>query len=465
MITDFGGAISSTLQNLFNKPVTDEAIEASIKEICTTLIKANVNTKLVQKFRDEIKERIEKEKLEKNVNKTKLVHNAFYSCLVKFLDPETKPYIIEKGRPNVVVFVGLQGCGKTTSICKYANYYKRKGLRVGVVCADTFRAGAFDQIKQNLTKINIPYFGSDDPDPVKVAKEGVMYFRKNDYDLILVDTSGRHSQESALFTEMKDLVSSVKPDNIVFIMDAGIGQSAETQAIAFKESVSVGGIILTKLDGASKSGGALSSVAATKCPIEFVGTGEGMNDFEVFEAKRFVSKMLGMGDLEGLVEKFSSIDIDQTEMVDKLTSGTFRLIDFKNILSQILSLGPISKMLEMIPGMSNMPLPDESKFSKITYMFDSMTKKELESNGDLFVKQPTRLNRVSKGSGTSKEFCMEILSNFKLLAGMMKKMMSNPMMAQMLSGGDINPKDKKKIMDKAKGKIPSNVIDYMDSLN
>lgn len=465
MISDFGSAIGSTLQKLFNSPVTDEAIDTSIKEISSTLIKSNVSAELVAELRKEIKQRIEKETLESNANKAKLVHNAFYGALVKFLDPETKPYVIQKGRSNVVVFVGLQGCGKTTSICKYANYYKKKGFRVGVVCADTFRAGAFDQIKQNLGKLNIPYFGSEDADPVKVAKEGVVQFKRNDYELILVDTSGRHFQESALFAEMKDLVQVIKPDNIVFVMDAGIGQSAKAQANAFKQSVSVGGIILTKLDGASKAGGALSSVAETKCPIEFVGTGEGMNDFETFDAKRFVSKMLGMGDIEGLIERMSSIDINQEEMVEKLTSGNFRLIDFKNIFSQILSLGPVSKMLEMIPGMSNFPIPDESKFLKITYLFDSMTRKELESNGDILTKQPTRIDRIAKGSGTSKDFCMEILSNFRQLSGVMKKLMSNPMMSQLLSGGDISSKDKKKFMNSAKDKLPPAVIDYMDSLN
>jgi len=464
MITELGSAISSSLQNLFNKPVTDETIENSLKEICNTLIRSNVNPKLVLSLRQQINERISKEKLESNANRAKAVHNAFFESLVAFLDTEDKPYVLKKGQANVVVFVGLQGCGKTTSICKYANFYKKRGFKVGIVCADTFRAGAFDQVKQNAVKINVPYFGSNDPDPVKVAREGVSKFKKNDFELILVDTSGRHTQEDALFAEMKDLIGAIRPDNIVFVMDAGIGQSAEDQALGFKKAVKVGGIILTKVDGASKAGGALSSVSATNCPIEFIGTGEGMDDFESFEAKRFVSKMLGMGDVEGLIEKISSIGIDEGDVINKLTSGSFRLIDFKTIFSQILSLGPVSKLFEMIPGMSSIPIPDETKFAQILYVFDSMNRHELESNGDILLKQPSRIERISRGSGTTREFVMETISNYKQLSSVMRKMMKNPMMAQMLSGS-MSSQDKKKMISNAKGKVPPALIDYMEQLN
>lgn len=464
MIADLGSTISSTLQTLFAGPVTDEAIDDSIREVCSMLIRSNASPKLVAGFRQQIKERVSKEKMEANTNRSKVVHNAFFDSLVAFLDPGTKPYAAQKGTSNVVVFVGLQGCGKTTSICKYANFYKRRGFKVGIVCADTFRAGAFDQVKQNAARINVPYFGSSDPDPVKVAREGVAKFKKNDFELILVDTSGRHTQEEALFAEMRDLVAGVSPDSIIFVMDAGIGQSAEDQAAGFRNAVKVGGIILTKVDGASKAGGALSSVAATRCPIEFIGTGEGMEDFDKFDARRFVSKMLGMGDLEGLVDRMSSMDIDQADVVEKLAKGRFRLVDFKNIYTQIMSLGPISKMLEMIPGMSNIPIPDEARFSKITYVFDSMNRQELESNGDIFARQPGRVERVARGSGTSSEFVNETLGNFRQLSGMMRKLMNNPMFSQMLSG-NMSPQDKKKMMDNSRGKIPSALLDYMDSLN
>lgn len=462
MITELGNSIGSALQGLLKGQITDETVENTLKDVCTSLIKSNANPKLVAELRAKIKENIAKEKL--GANKAKAVHRVFFDSLVKFLDPGTKPYDIKKGQSNVVAFVGLQGCGKTTSICKYAKYYKRLGFKVGIVCADTFRAGAFDQIKQNATKIGVPFFGSTDPDPVKVAREGVSRFRKNDFELILVDTSGRHTQEEALFAEMRELVTAVNPDNIVFVVDAGIGQSAEEQALGFKNAVKVGGIILTKVDGASKAGGSLSSVAAAQCPIEFVGVGEGMDDIEKFDARRFVGKMLGMGDIDGFIERLSSINIDEEDVIEKLSTGKFRLIDFKNIYSQIVALGPITKMVEMIPGLNGLAIPDESKFKKIMYMFDSMNRRELESNGEIFTKCPGRIERLARGSGTSKELVSEMLGNFRQMSSLMKKMMGNPMFSQMLQG-TMDEKDKKKLMEAAKGKVPSSMLDCFNTLN
>lgn len=435
MIADLGKSIGNTLQGLFNKPVTDDAIEQSIKEICVSLIRYNVNPKYVAQLREQLRERIAVQPLQSNANKAKVVQHAVFEALVALLNPVTKPYEIKHGRPNVVVFVGLQGCGKTTSICKYANFYKKSGFRTGIVCADTFRAGAYDQVKQNATRIGVPFYGSDDPDPICVARAGVAKFRKSDFELILVDTSGRHTQEEALFQEMRELVAAVKPDNIVFVMDAGIGQSAEEQASGFRDAVSVGGIILTKMDGAEKAGGALSSVAATGCPIEFVGMGEQMDDLERFNSRRFVSKMLGMGDLEGLMEAVSSIEIDEKELAQKMSEGKFKLADFKKIYGQLLSLGPLFKMLGMIPGMQNMQIPDESKFKQITHIFDSLSRKELNSNGDIFSKEPRRVRRVALGSGTTESAVSGVILNFKQMNNLMKKMMNNPMLAQMLGGG------------------------------
>lgn len=435
MILDLGRTISSKMQALFGKQVGDKEIEQAMKEICISLLHANVNPKYVAKLREDVKNKIDSTKLETNANRARAVQHAIFESLVEMMSPSTLPYKIERGKTNVVVFVGLQGSGKTTSICKYANYHKRKGFKTGIVCADTFRAGAFDQVKQNATRIGVPFYGSSNPDPVQVAREGVAKFRKSDFELILVDTSGRHTQEDALFSEMRELVAAVKPNNIVFVMDSGIGQSAEEQAVGFKDSVAIGGVILTKLDGAEKAGGSLSSVAATGCPIEFVGTGEHMDDIEPFNAKSFVSKMLGMGDIEGLAEKIARLDIDQEEVVSKLSTGNFRLVDFKNIYSQLISMGPLTKMLQMVPGMQDFSIPDESKFNKILYVFDSLSKGELNSKGgDLFTRGSSRLRRVAHGSGTSEEFVMEVMANFKQLNNVMKKMMNNPMFSQLFSG-------------------------------
>jgi len=446
MILEFGKSISKTLHGLFEKEVGDKTIERTIEEICISLIHANVNPKYIDTLRNEIRKKIaaQSQSMQSNTNKARMVQRAVFEALSDMLTPKTQPYALKRKQPNVIVFVGLQGAGKTTSICKYANYYSKNGYRTGIVCADTFRAGAFDQVKQNATKIGIPFYGSEDTDPVKVAKEGVSKFRKSDFELILVDTSGRHTQEEALLSEMRSMVGAIKPDNIVFVMDAGIGQSAEEQARGFKNAVAVGGIILTKLDGTSKAGGALSSVAVTNCPIEFIGIGEGMDDFERFDGRRFVSMMLGMGDLEGLAEKLSTIELNEEELTTKMMEGSFRLEDFKKLYKQLMSLGPLTKMLEMVPGMQNIPIPDERKFRRVMNVFDSISRSELRSNGDLFLKDSSRVRRVALGSGVGEDEVRETILNFKKMNGLMKSVMSNPMFSQMLGGGGGQGKERDK---------------------
>lgn len=202
---------------------------------------------------------------------------------------KVKAFAPKKGQPNVVMFVGLQGSGKTTTCTKYAYYYQRKGFKPALICADTFRAGAFDQLKQNATKAKIPFFGSyTETDPAKIAAEGVERFRAEKCDLIIVDTSGRHKQEASLFEEMQEVAATVNPGLTVFVMDASIGQAVSDQAAAFRGAVDVGAVIVTKMDGHAKGGGALAAVAATKSPIIFVGTGEHIDEFEPFESKRRV---------------------------------------------------------------------------------------------------------------------------------------------------------------------------------
>merc|ERR1719359_2711270 len=236
------------------------------------MLHSDVNVKLVSKMRSAIKSKVALHgESAGGANTRKLVQKFVFEELVSMLSPAKKPFKPEKGKMNVVMFVGLQGSGKTTTVTKYAYHYARKGWKVGLVCADTFRAGAFDQLKQNATKARIPFYGShSETDPVQIAQDGVETFRKDKYELILIDTSGRHKQESALFDEMMQVSDVVSPDDVVYIMDSHIGQACFDQAKAFHEAVSVGSVIVTKLDG---------------------------------DAKRFVSKLLGLGDLEGLVER------------------------------------------------------------------------------------------------------------------------------------------------------------------
>lgn len=237
----------------------------------------------------------------------KLVQQLVVDELTNLLDCGKKAFEPKRGKQNVVMFVGLQGSGKTTTCAKYAYHYKQQGWRVALVCADTFRAGAFDQLKQNSGRIKVPFYGSyTETDPVQIAVEGVEYFKKEGFEMIIVDTSGRHMQESELFEEMKQIEKNVKPDDIIFIMDSKIGQACHEQAQAFRESVKVGSVIITKLDGHAKGGGALSAVAATQSPVVFIGVGEMFNEFEEFDPQSFIKRLLGLGDLNKLVSKVTT---------------------------------------------------------------------------------------------------------------------------------------------------------------
>lgn len=465
MIAELGKSITDTLSGLFDSPVTDLQVERAIKDICNSLLLSNVNPRYVNELRNELKTQLDPCKIPPGSNRAKMVQSVVHDKLVELLDPGTEGYKVSKGCSNVVVFVGLQGSGKTTSICKYANFYKKKGLKVGIVCADTFRAGAFDQVKQNALRIKIPFFGGAEVDPVKVAVAGVKRFKDDNFELILIDTSGRHTQESELFSEMKEIIRETRPNNIVFVMDAGIGQSAEDQAIGFRNAVDVGTIIITKVDGTTRAGGAISSVAVTKCPIEFIGTGEGMEDLEVFNARRFVGRMLGMGDVEGLMEKVGSLGIDEKEVVNKLKQGSFTLGDFYDQFQKILSLGPMSKLLAMVPGFSNMSLPDED-VKKLICVFDSFSGSELSSTGEIFEKEPNRVVRVARGSGTPVEGVEKFLTQFKKVRGIMQKLTSIPGFSDVFSGdpSKMNLSQKNNLKQHARSILPRDMLERMEHM-
>jgi signal recognition particle subunit SRP54 len=217
------------------------------------LLSSDVNIKLVAKMRKNVKAKINLEELATGLNRRRVIQQAIFEELCEMLSPGKKPFAPKKGRSNVIMFVGLQGSGKTTSCTKYALHYQRKSWKTCLVCSDTFRAGAFDQLKQNATKARIPFYGSyTERDPVKIARDGVDMFKKEGQEIIIVDTSGRHKQEASLFEEMQQISEAVGPDDIVFVMDSSIGQAALEQATAFKEAVTVGSVIMTKLDGHAK---------------------------------------------------------------------------------------------------------------------------------------------------------------------------------------------------------------------
>lgn len=303
VLAELGGKLRESLRKIQSSSsgIDTAALNTLLSEISRALIESDVNVSLVMKMRENIKDRVgdavKKHEESTNssaaaMNVTKAVQKAVVEELTSLLTPEqVKPYKMKRNKPNVILFVGLQGAGKTTSIAKFANFYQRQGWKTAMVCADTFRAGAFDQLKQNATKLRIPFYGSyTEADPVVIAEEGVEQFVSEGYEVIIVDTSGRHKQEGALFEEMQEISAAVNPDNTVFVMDATQGQAVYDQALGFREAVNVGSVIVTKLDGHAKGGGALSAVAATQSPIIFLGSGEKFDDFELFNAKSFVSK-------------------------------------------------------------------------------------------------------------------------------------------------------------------------------
>jgi signal recognition particle subunit SRP54 len=445
VLQDLGRRINAAVSDLTRSPNLDEkAFDSMVKEICNALVGADVNIKLVANLRNSIKRSVDFKHLAPSVNKKRLIQKAVYDELVKLVDPHAEPFKPRKGKPNVIMFVGLQGSGKTTTCTKLARWYSARGFKACLVCADTFRAGAFDQLKQNATKAKIPYYGSHtQTDPAIVAKEGVDKFKKEKFEIIIVDTSGRHSQEQDLFDEMVQIQEAVMPDQTIMVLDSTIGQAAEAQSRAFKEAADFGAIVLTKTDGAAAGGGAISAVAATHTPIVFLGTGEHMLDLERFSPQPFVSKLLGMGDITGLVEHVQSLKLDQQDTMKHIASGLFTIKDLRDQLSNIMKMGPLSKMAGMIPGLSNMMggMDDEEgsmKLKRMIYICDSMTEKELDSDGKMFVDQPTRMTRIARGSGTSVREVEELLTQHRMMAGMAKKMkggMANMQKAQGAMGG------------------------------
>lgn len=399
-----------------------------LKEICAALLEADVNVKLVGTLRKSIRATVNFKDIPPAVNKKRLIQKAVFDELVTLVDPHAEPFKPRKGKPNVIMFVGLQGAGKTTTCTKLARHYQTRGFKACLVCADTFRAGAFDQLKQNATKAKIPYFGSlTSIDPAQVAAEGVAKFKKERFEIIIVDTSGRHRQEKDLFDEMTQIQKAIQPDQTIMVLDATIGQQAEAQSKAFKETADYGAIIITKTDGHAAGGGAISAVAATHTPIVFIGTGEHMLDLERFSPQPFISKLLGMGDMAGLVEHVQALKLDQKDTMKHLAEGVFTVRDLRDQLQNIMKMGPLSKMASMLPGVGQMMggMDDEegsAKMKRMIYICDSMTLKELDSDGKIFVEQPTRMTRVARGSGTSVREVEELLSQQRVMAGMAKKM-------------------------------------------
>ncbi|XP_022106982.1 signal recognition particle 54 kDa protein-like isoform X2 [Acanthaster planci] len=433
VLADLGRKITSALKSLSNATIIDEdVLNSMLSEVCRALLEADVNIRLVKQLRENVKSVIDFEEMAGGLNKRKMIQTAVFKELVKLIDPGVKAWTPLKGKPNIIMFVGLQGSGKTTTCTKLAYHFQKKGWKSCLICADTFRAGAFDQLKQNATKARIPFYGSyTEVDPVLLAADGVEKFKNEGFEIIIVDTSGRHKQEDSLFEEMLQVSNAINPDNVVFVMDASIGQACEAQSRAFKEKVDVASVIITKLDGHAKGGGALSAVAATKSPVIFIGTGEHIDDFEQFKTKPFVSKLLGMGDIEGLIDKVSELNLDDNEeLINKLKHGEFTLRDMYEQFQNIMKMGPFGQIMGMIPGFSSDFISkgneqeSMARLKKLMTIMDSMNDEELDSRegAKLFMRTQGRVHRVARGAGVSSKEVQELLQQYQKFAQMVKKM-------------------------------------------
>jgi signal recognition particle subunit SRP54 len=376
----------------------------------------------------ELSQNIEKraldEELPPGISRREHVVKVVYDELTRFVGEKPEQLAVQPGRQNVLMLVGIQGSGKTTQAAKLARYFQKRGLKPAVICADTFRPGAYDQLRQLAESINVDFYGEQGgKDPVAVAKNGVDRFRG--HEVVILDTSGRHKEEKSLILEMQQIAAEVGPQEIILVLDGTIGQQASAQAAAFNEATDIGSIIVAKLDGSARGGGALSSVAATGAPIKFIGTGEKIEDLEPFVPGRFIGRLLGMGDVESLVAKVKEAEVEVSEKdVYALLSGKFSLADMYQQFEAMRSMGPLQKVLSMIPGFSYQLPQDqldvaEERLDRWKYIIESMTPEERE---DPKILNASRIRRIARGSGTEEREVRELIKQYNAMRKMLRQL-------------------------------------------
>ncbi len=442
-----GSALQDAVRKLMRAPLVDEkAVRELIRDIQRALLQSDVNVQMVLDLSQRIEERALSETMPAGFSRRDLTLKVVYEELIKLLGgEETRELTFKPDKPNILMMVGIQGSGKTTSTGKLANYIKKRGLMVGVVCADNFRPGAYEQLSQLGAQIQIPVYGEPkEKNAAKIAKHGVEELLRKQSQVIIVDTAGRHKQEAGLIQEMKEIASAVKPDQIILTIDATIGQAALAQAKAFHEATPVGLIFLSKFDGAARGGGALSAVAATGAPILFVGTGEKIDELETFSAPQYLNRLLGMGDLKALTEKMREAEIEPSkESMQALLKGKMTLADMMDQLQSIRKMGPLGKLLKMIPGMGGaLPMGKaemgEEKIDKWIAIMKSMTKKEL-TEPDMVDR--SRMRRIARGSGTNPHDVKEMINQYFAMKKMFKQLLRSRgklpfgLTREMLEGG------------------------------
>jgi len=443
VLEKLGESLKNTLGRIARAVfVDDKLVGELVKDIQRALLQADVNVKLVFDLSAKIRERALKEDAPAGLTKKEHLLHIVYEELVRFLGGEGHKIEIKK-KPSSLMLVGLFGSGKTTTAGKLAKFFMKRGHRVCLLGLDIHRPAAMAQLEQVGKQIGVPVFvDRKGTDAVKIFQG----FRKEleQFDLIIIDTAGRDALSTDLIAEIEAVGKAARPDERLLVISADIGQAAQRQAEQFHKSCSITGVIVTKMDGTAKAGGALSACAVTQAPITFLGVGEKLDDLETFNPQGFVSRLLGMGDLEALLEKAKEAMSEDAEEVSKrFLKGEFSLLDLYEQMQAMKKMGPLTKIAEMIPGMGQLKLPkemletQEGKLEKWKIAMQSMTEEELENPETL---DSSRLERVAKGSGVSVKDIRELLKQYH---------QGKKMMKMMKGSGDIN-----KMMKKMKGKLP-----------
>lgn len=423
-----GASLYNALRKVFRAPIIDEkTVKELVKDIQRALLQADVNVQLVLELSNRIEKHALEERLPPGISRREHVATVVYEELTRFLGEKSAKLPVEVGRINVLMLVGIQGSGKTTSAAKLARFFKKRGLKTALVCADTFRPGAYAQLRQLADAVGVPIYGNEnEKSSVKIALSGTEKFKNESYDAILIDTAGRHKDEKSLIEEMKELTKQVKPDEIILVIDGTIGQQAYMQAKAFHEATKIGSIFVAKLDGSARGGGALSAVIATGAPIKFIGVGEKIDDVESFDPPRFVGRLLGMGDLKSLVERVKEAEATIPERRTRaFLSGKFSLEDMFEQLESMQKMGSLKRLLKMVPGFGyNLPeaMVDvaEDKMRKWRFIIQSMTREEKE---DPHILNASRVRRIACGAGVSEKDVKELAQQFSAMKKMVKKLL------------------------------------------
>lgn len=447
VLEKLGTSLKNTLSKIAKAMFVDETlVNELVKDIQRALLQADVNVKLVFDLTNAIKERALKEQTPHGITKKEHLVNIVYEELVKFLGGDKNELkVSDTKKPNKIVLIGLFGSGKTTTTGKLAKYFTKRGKKVALVGLDVYRPAAMDQLEQVGKGAHVQVFTKrDEKDPIKIYKE----FEKEyaDYDVLIIDTAGRDALSTDLIDELKRVHDVAKPDEALLVISADIGQAAQAQAKAFHDAGAITGVVITKMDGTAKGGGALTACSVTGAPVKFIGVGEKIDDLESFNAKGFVGRMLGMGDIEALLEKAKeAISEDQAkDLQSKLLKGEFNLIDLYQQMEAMSKMGPLAKVMEMIPGMGQIKMPkdalqvQEGKLKKWRHAMNSMTKNELE---DPEVIDANRIERISKGSGLPTGEVRDLLKQYR----------QSKKLVKMFKGAGSPEKLMKKLGGKAKG--------------